>query len=614
MHRIFKVMNILIKFIYWLLSILNEDGDYKLIKSFNLNGIKVLSDEGWSDTTHIHMTKPFYIYKLELDNGMKLDCADDHIVFCERNIEKFVKDLTYDDIILTKNGPSKIKSITKTNIDINMCDLTVDNKKHSYYTNGILSHNTVTSSLFMLHYICFNTDKNALVLGNKRKTAVEVLSKAKSIYFELPYFLKPGIYKWNESEIVLDNGCRLMAEATTINSGISFTFHCVLADEFAHIAPNIVEKFYTNLFPTITAARARFMITSTQNGYNLFYRLWKAAQAGENEYKPFEVTWDRIPEWNPDKRCWEKRDEVWRQLQIANYGSEEAFNSQFGTDFDVSANTLINKRKLDVKKREVVEFIEKDLYGVPHFQYYNWDPSYTPMEDLKKDHIVITCDLAEGGGGDYTVFSFYKMIEDGKLKCIGYFRSNSLLREDCSLSLQTLICKYMNMDKVLLSYEKNTYGDLFYRDLIDNSEKINYISSVFDQSILIKYYNDSGSKFTYGIKLTSGNKSNHCLLFKESYERNNIINNDTKFMSELLSFTNDGTGHYKASFGHDDLVMSTIQLEFVKNTLQYKIMRDSYESLKDIVQNDNDMYNPFENFNNEYDLYSNRLGGVFWKL
>ena len=388
----------------------------------------------------------------------------------------------------------------------------------------------------------------------------------------------------------------------------------MLADEFAHIAPNIVEKFYTNLFPTITAARARFMITSTQNGYNLFYRLWKAAQAGENEYKPFEVTWDRIPEWNPDKRCWEKRDEVWRQLQIANYGSEEAFNSQFGTDFDVSANTLINKRKLDVKKREVVEFIEKDLYGVPHFQYYNWDPSYTPMEDLKKDHIVITCDLAEGGGGDYTVFSFYKMIEDGKLKCIGYFRSNSLLREDCSLSLQTLICKYMNMDKVLLSYEKNTYGDLFYRDLIDNSEKINYISSVFDQSILIKYYNDSGSKFTYGIKLTSGNKSNHCLLFKESYERNNIINNDTKFMSELLSFTNDGTGHYKASFGHDDLVMSTIQLEFVKNTLQYKIMRDSYESLKDIVQNDNDMYNPFENFNNEYDLYSNRLGGVFWKL
>ena len=124
------------------------------------------------------------------------------------------------------------------------------------------------SSIFMLHYICFNIDKNALVLGNKRKTAVEILDKAKKIFIELPFFLRPGIYKWNEAEIVLDNGCRLMAEATTINSGISFTFHCVLADEFAHIAPNILDKFYTNLFPTITAGRARFMITSTQNGYN----------------------------------------------------------------------------------------------------------------------------------------------------------------------------------------------------------------------------------------------------------------------------------------------------------------------------------------------------------
>ena len=142
---------------------------------------------------------------------------------------------------------------------------------------------TTTSAIFMLHYILFNIDKNALVLGNKRKTAVEILDKAKKIFFEIPYFLKPGVYKWNEAEIVLDNGCRLMAEATTINSGISFTFHCVLADEFAHIAPNIMESFYNNIFPTITAARARFIITSTQNGRNLFYRLYKASESGLND-------------------------------------------------------------------------------------------------------------------------------------------------------------------------------------------------------------------------------------------------------------------------------------------------------------------------------------------
>lgn len=76
---------------------------------------------------------------------------------------------------------------------------------------------TTTSAIFMLHYILFNVDKNALVLGNKRKTAIEILDKTKKIFLEIPYFLKPGIYKWNEGEIVLDNGCRLMAEATTID-------------------------------------------------------------------------------------------------------------------------------------------------------------------------------------------------------------------------------------------------------------------------------------------------------------------------------------------------------------------------------------------------------------
>lgn len=536
--------------------------------------------------------------KGEIDEWMR--CKNDIIYF----VEKYCKLMT----------PEGIKNVT-------LRDYQVDYLRHleknrlSIMLSARQAGKTTTSALFMLHYICFNVDKNSLVLGNKRKTAVEILDKAKKIYIELPFFLRPGIYKWNEAEIVLDNGCRLMAEATTINSGISFTFHCVLADEFAHIAPNIIEKFYNNLFPTITAGRARFMITSTQNGYNLFYRLYKAAEAGENEYKHFEVTWDMIPEWNPDKKCWEKRDEKWRRMQVANYGSEEAFNSQFGTSFDVSANTLITQKILRKKKLEVEEFINKDLYGIPCFESYYWKPDYEPMQQLKRDYIVMTCDLAEGKSQDYTVFMFYKMIDkdSDKLECIGYFRSNELLREKCSHSLQTLICTYMNMDKILLSYEYNTYGELFYRDLMDNIEKGGIIQQKFDTSIIVRYYNETGTRFTHGIKLTSNNKTSHCLLFKESFERDKIINICPKFMSELSSFINDGTGHYKASFGHDDMVMASVQLEFVKSTLQYKIMRDEFAAGLSPVEEE--IYNPYDThfeFNiMEEDMFNNssRLGG-----
>lgn len=458
---------------------------------------------------------------------------------------------------------------------------------------------TTMSALFMLHYICFNFDKNALVLGNKRRTSIEILDKTRKVFIELPFFLRPGIYKWNEGEIVLDNGCRIMAEATTTNSGISYTFHCVLADEFAHIPPNIIDKFYNNIFPTITASRARFMITSTQNGYNLFYKIWQAAINRESEYAPFKTDWWEVPEWNPEKKCWEKRDEAWHQMQVANYGSEEAFNSQFGTNFDVSANTLISQNILNEKRKEAERFINKNLAGVPHSDCFFWKPIYEPMDELKKDYIIVTCDISEGIGRDYTVFMINRMLNPttDETECIGYFRSNKTERNQSALALQLLCSYYMNSNQYIVSFEWNTYGELFLSYLYDNMDNNQEIMRGFDPSNIVKYYNESGSRYLNGIKITSGNKTTACLMFKEDYEKGVIKNDSDAFMFELEKFCNDGTNHFKASYGHDDMVMSQIQLNFVKKTLQYKILRGQFDEGLEIKSN---IYNPFENSHNNF--------------
>lgn len=453
---------------------------------------------------------------------------------------------------------------------------------------------TTTSAVFMLHYILFNVDKNALVLGNKLKTAVEILDKAKKIYLELPYFLKPGIYKWNETEIVLDNGCRLMAEATTINSGISFTFHCVLADEFAHVQPNIIDKFYNNLFPTITAAKARFMITSTQNGYNLFCRLYKAAEAGINEYAAFKTDWFEVPEWDPDKKCWTKRDDAWHQLQVANYGSEEAFNAQFGTNFDVSANTLISQKIIQKRNQRLIEFVEKEMPGVPYSDCWYWHPNFDPIE-CRNTYLVLTTDIGEGGGGDSTVCAVHRFVDagSGKMECVGYFKSNQLAREYATLSIQVFICLMCHPDRILLSFERNVYGEIFVKQMTENTEKNVPGCRNFDPSVFVKYYNETGTRFHYGIKITSGNKTTHCKLYKEDYEKDLLINDALQYMIELNNFSDDGNGRYSAAFGHDDMVMAEVQLTFVKETLQYKLLKDEFESGFELTVPDN-MYNPFE--------------------
>ena len=517
-----------------------------------------------------------------------LRCKNDIIYF----VEKYCKLMT----------PEGIRNVTLRDYQRRYLKHLMENRL-SIYLACRQCGKTTTSAVFMLHYILFNVDKNALVLGNKRKTAVEILDKAKKIFLELPFFLRPGVTKWNEAEIVLDNGCRLMAEATTINSGISFTFHCVLADEFAHIAPTILDEFYNNLFPTITAAKARFMITSTQKGRNLFYRLYKAAEAGENEYGHFKTDWDEVPEWDPVKKCWVKRDEAWHRLQVANYGSEEAFNKQFGTNFDISANTLISQKILSKHSPMVLDFVEKSIPGVSHSYAFYWHPEFDPLT-LRKEFLIFTCDLSEGCGGDYNVCSIHRLIdpEDSKLECIGFFRSNQISRQEFARALQELIVYHCNQDNVLLSFEKNTYGDLFYKEIIENTEKLTHLN-LFDYSLIVKYYNETNTRYTNGIKITSGNKTQHCRLFKESYERGSIINMSRHLNVELSNFNDDGTGHYKAIFGHDDLVMSAVQLEFVKSTLQYVMLKQEFESTLTNLQIDNeDSYNPYSVFDMQYDF------------
>ena len=449
---------------------------------------------------------------------------------------------------------------------------------------------TTMSAIFLLHYMVFNFDKTALVTGNKRKTAVEILDKIKNIYLELPYFIKGGVYKWNESEIALDNGCRVLAEATTLNTGIGFTINCLLLDEFGHLPANIAEKFYNNIFPTIVASKSRCMITSTQNGYNLFYRLYKSAEAGENDYKAFKTDWDEVPEWNPEKRCWEKRDEAWHQKQIANYGSEEAFNSQFGTEFDVGAKTLLHRNTIRKLRQNVEEYEHKDLPGVSLSENYYWKPGYDPQSQLRQDFIVITGDLAEGVDKDYTVFNINRLIEpgSGKLETVGYYRSNDVDRRDIAKSIMELISIQCNIGNTLLSFERNTYGEFFLKLIEELQDNI----PAFDMSCLVKYYNDTNTKFEYGVKISRGNKNSACILFKEDFEKGLIQNNSSVFVTEIGNFTDsEDKGVWKAAFGHDDVVMSMIQVEFVKKTLQYIIFKQDFDA--QVATDKNTNFNPY---------------------
>lgn len=580
-----------------------EPDNQKLIHSFDVSGIEIETDTGYKPVSQIHMTKAFDVWTLKLSNSMSLECADTHIVFDGDMNGVFVEDLHVGDFIQTKEGLASVVSISKSDTKMCMCDITVDDDNHRFYSNGILSHNTTTSAIFMLWYILFNVDKNALVLGNKRKTAIEILDKLKSIFLELPFFLKPGIRKWNEGELAFDNGCRIMAEATTPKSGIGFTFHCVLADEFAHIAPNILDTFYNNLFPVVTAGRARFMITSTQNGHNLMERLYNGAINGENEYAPFKTDWDEVPEWDEETHSWVPRDEKWYKLQVANYGSEEAFNAQFGTQFFTNAKTLINTSIIRRDSKVAVKFVQR-LDDLLYSENWYFNPEYD-LSKLRSRYYVITCDISEGTGNDYTIFDLNEVtLQDGQpiFECVGYYESATATIDENINALASFCNVNLMNGRYIISLEYNLYGELFYRLLM---EKLNITGSIgnFDETVFVKYKSPTSEKLLPGIKITAKSKPLYCTRYKQDYEMGRIKNKAMKYYVEMQNFADKKeNGSYEAMGGHDDLMMAQVQLAAVKDSTTFKYFIDDMSEInEEATFNTYDFINSNLNFNPLFD-------------
>ena len=110
--------------------------NYKTTEEIILNDIEILSDTGYKPLYSITITKPFDIYSIELENGYKLDCADEHRFFGETFNEIYAKDLHIGDYIQTDQGLKKVISIKYSPTKISMCDACVNDENHRFCTGS----------------------------------------------------------------------------------------------------------------------------------------------------------------------------------------------------------------------------------------------------------------------------------------------------------------------------------------------------------------------------------------------------------------------------------------------------------------------------------------------
>lgn len=155
----------------------------KFIDTIELDEWEVETDTGWSDIKAIGKTVEFEEFEILTENGLNIICADTHIVFDMDMNEIYAKDLIIGSSIVTKSGIDKIKSVKSLNQHSHMYDLQLEDENHRFYTNGILSHNSIWLANLSLNMAISGT--NVLLVSLEMK-AEKIFKRMGSNAFNIP--------------------------------------------------------------------------------------------------------------------------------------------------------------------------------------------------------------------------------------------------------------------------------------------------------------------------------------------------------------------------------------------------------------------------------------------
>jgi hypothetical protein len=446
---------------------------------------------------------------------------------------------------------------------------------------------SIMSGVMLVWYLLFNHDKNAMILANVGATAEELMGKIKEIIRGLPWFLKPGIVVNNVMSLKFDNGCRAIAKTTTKTSAIGFTIHFLYMDEFAHIHPNFIESFFRSTYPTVSSSKvSRIIITSTPNGQNKFWEIYQGAMTGDNTFNPIRVDWWQVP----------GRDESWKKDEIANLGSEELFNQEYGNQFLSSSTLLLGSKELQKLKSNETEYVWKEIdafddLGLTYRNFF-WHPKFDPnLTDQTGKKYVLSIDLAGGGGGDFTVLNVFKVVplpkkaieelddfEDESdffgLLQVGVFRDNSIQVEDFKKVAESLIVDVFGSERVKVLLELNYKGELLMDKLLNNE-------SISEEVFVYTKHSETARIKKPGIKYSGNNKLKYCENLRQIIRKNRALVNEKKWtIAELFSFGMNGRGTYSSQSGHDDVAMTLVNLAALFDSTDFNdLIEDLYDEI-----------------------------------
>ena len=522
--------------------------------------------------------------KEQLDEYIK--CAKDPVYFCS----KYVKVKTLDKGIM----PFKLYDYQEKFVQ------TIHDNRFVISKWPRQSGKSTSVIGYITHYVTFNQSVNVAILANKLKTAKdELFAKLQMAYENLPHFLQQGVVEWNKTSFKLENGSRVVCDATSSSAIRGGSYNLLLLDEYAFLPSHIAEEFYSSTYPTISAGlTTKLIIVSTPNGMNHFHKLWvdanrPAGHKAKNNFVPIEVSWRDVP-ITPGGP---KRDDTWAAEQLANT-SPEQFEQEYGCSFLGSSNTLVSTSKLNVLAPE--DCLEETSEGLKIFEH-----------EVKDQIYFLQADVSRGQGSDYSAFT----VIDGTTtpyKVVASYRNNTVSPFSFPVSIKSAAEKYNNAYVLI---ETNDIGgqvsSILYNDLEYENVLMTKILGRKGQ-VLSQGFGGS-SRTEMGLRTTTQTKKLGCAILKRLVEEDKILLNDERIIAELTTFVSKSNTFRAEDSHNDDLVMTLVFFAWLSRQEYFADLIESakfnYEEAVKPEDNNTLFIVSDESFDS--DEYSD--GSVIWK-
>jgi len=425
---------------------------------------------------------------------------------------------------------------------------------HNYRFNiNMLPRQTgksTTAAGYLLWYAMFVPDSVILIAAHKYAGAQEIMQRIRYAYELCPDHIRAGVTSYNKGSIDFDNGSRIIAQATTDNTGRGMSITLLYCDEFAFVRPSIAKEFWTSISPTLATGGAAIITSTPNSDEDQFAQIWRDANKtfdsngnetdlGVNGFKSYQAYWWEHPD----------RDEKWKEDELGRIG-EERFRREHECEFIIYDETLIDSLVLtNIRGKE------------PAFKHGTVRWWKTPNPQMT---YLVGLDPSLGTGGDPAAIQIFEIPT---MEQVGEWSHNKTPIPQ-QIRILVDICKYLHDEgvdnmNIYYSMENNTIGEAALQSVAEVGEE--NIPGIFLSEPKV---HGNSRLYRRGYNTTHRSKISICSKFKTLVETDKVKVNSKMLVSEMKSFIAAGNS-FKAKAGDtDDLVMSTLLVMRMAQTLK----------------------------------------------